>query len=99
MAIKPDEISALIKEQIKRYEKALDTSETGTIVSVGDGIALVHGLDHAMSGELLLFPHDVYGMVLNLEINHVGVILLGDYTRLKEGDPVRRTKRILEVPV
>ena len=99
MAIKPDEFSALIKQQIKNYEKVLDTSETGTIISVGDGIALVHGLDQAMSGELLLFPHDVYGMVLNLEENHVGVILLGDYTLLKEGDTVRRTKRILEVPV
>lgn len=99
MAIKPDEISALIKQQIKNYQAALDTSETGTVIRVGDGIALVHGLDQAMSGELLLFPHEVYGMVLNLEENHVGVILLGDYTLLKEGDTVKRTKRILEVPV
>lgn len=99
MAIKPDEISALIKQQIKSYQTTLDTSETGTVISVGDGIALVHGLDRAMSGELVLFPHDVYGMVLNLAENHVGVILLGDYTLLKEGDTVKRTKRILEVPV
>lgn len=99
MAIRPDEISALIKQQIQKYETVLDTSETGTVISVGDGIALVHGLDRAMSGELLVFPHDVYGMVLNLENNHVGVILLGDFRLIKEGDTVKRTKRILEVPV
>ncbi|QVK17781.1 F0F1 ATP synthase subunit alpha [Mycoplasmatota bacterium] len=99
MAIKPEEISALIKEQIKNYETKLDTSETGTVIKVGDGIALVHGLDHAMSGELLIFPNDLYGMVLNLEIGHVGVILLGNTKLIKEGDTVKRTGRILEVPV
>lgn len=99
MAIKPDEISALIKQQIKNYQAVLDTSETGTVITVGDGIALVHGLDKAMSGELLVFPHDVFGMVLNLEQSHVGVILLGDFKLIKEGDTVKRTKRILEVPV
>ncbi len=99
MAIKPEEMSALIKEQIKNYESKLDTSETGTVIRVGDGIALVHGLDNAMSGELLLFPNDLYGMVLNLETSHVGVILLGNTKLIKEGDTVKRTGRILEVPV
>jgi len=99
VAIKPEEISALIKDQIKNYETKLDTSETGTVIRVGDGIALVHGLDQAMSGELLLFPNDVYGMVLNLELGHVGVILLGNTKLIKEGDTVKRTGRILEVPV
>lgn len=99
MAIRLDEISAIIKEKIKSYQTALDTSETGTIISVGDGIALIYGLDKAMAGELLIFPNDVYGMVLNLNQEHVGAILLGDYTKLKEGDTVKRTKRILEVPV
>ncbi len=99
MAIKPEEISSLIKEQIKNYETKLDTSETGTVIKVGDGIALVYGLDHAMSGELLIFPNDLYGMVLNLEANHVGVILLGNTQLIQEGDIVKRTKRILEVPV
>jgi F-type H+/Na+-transporting ATPase subunit alpha len=99
VAIKPDEISELIKQQIKNYQTKLDTSETGSVITVGDGIALVHGLDNAMSGELLIFPHDVYGMVLNLEQSHVGVILLGNFKLIKEGDIVKRTKRILEVPV
>jgi F-type H+/Na+-transporting ATPase subunit alpha len=99
VAIKPDEISELIKQQIKNYQTQLDTSETGSVITVGDGIALVHGLDNAMSGELLIFPHDVYGMVLNLEQSHVGVILLGNFKLIKEGDLVKRTKRILEVPV
>ena len=99
MAIKPEEISALIKKQILNYEKKLDTSETGTVIRVGDGIALVHGLDNAMSSELLIFPNDVFGMVLNLEQNHVGVILLGNTKLVKEGDIVKRTGKILEVPV
>ncbi len=99
MAIKPEEISALIKEQIKNYETKLDTSETGTVIKVGDGIALVHGLDQSMSGELLVFPNDLYGMVQNLEQSHVGVILLGNTKLIKEGDIVKRTGRILEVPV
>ncbi|ERJ11460.1 F0F1 ATP synthase subunit alpha [Haloplasma contractile] len=99
MAIKPEEISALIKDQIKNYEKHLETKETGTVIKIGDGIALVHGLDRAMAGELLEFPNDVFGMVLNLEQSHVGVILLGDFKLVKEGDTVNRTGRILEVPV
>jgi len=99
MPINPVEISALIKEQIKQYETKFDTKEVGTVIRVGDGIALVHGLDNAMSGELLEFPHEVYGMVQNLEKTHVGVILLGQTNLIKEGDTVKRTGRILEVPV
>ncbi|HKM29355.1 MAG TPA: F0F1 ATP synthase subunit alpha [Bacilli bacterium] len=94
-----EEISSLIKEQIKRYSDKLETQEVGSVVSVGDGIALVHGLDKAMSGELLQFPNNVYGMVLNLGANAVGAILFGDVNLVKEGDTVKCTKRILEVPV
>lgn len=97
--INPVEISSLIKEQIKKYEKDIKTENIGTVISVGDGIALVHGLDNAMSGELLLFPNDVYGLVLNLETDHVGVILLDESTSIREGDMVKTTGRILEVPV
>jgi len=97
--INPVEISSLIKEQIKKYEKDIKTDSVGTVINVGDGIALVHGLDKAMSRELLLFPNDVYGMVLNLETDHVGAILLDESTGVKEGDTVKTTGRILEVPV
>ncbi|AIO17949.1 ATP synthase subunit alpha [Candidatus Izimaplasma bacterium HR1] len=97
--INPVEISSLIKEQIKKYEKEIKTDNIGTVINVGDGIALVHGLDNAMSGELLLFPGDIYGMVLNLETDHVGAILLDEATSVKEGDVVKTTGRILEVPV
>jgi F-type H+-transporting ATPase subunit alpha len=97
--INPVEISSLIKEQIKQYDKAIKTETVGTVIKVGDGIALVHGLDKAMSGELLAFPNDVYGMVLNLETDNVGAILLDESTSIKEGDQVRTTGRILEVPV
>ncbi len=97
--INPVEISSLIKEQIKKYVKEIKTESIGTVISVGDGIALVHGLDNAMSGELLLFPNDVYGLVLNLETEHVGAILLDESTGVKEGDVVKTTGRLLEVPV
>jgi len=97
--INPVEISSLIKEQIKKYEKEIKTENVGTVISVGDGIALVHGLDNAMSGELLVFPGDIYGQVLNLETDHVGAILLDEATSVKEGDQVKTTGRILEVPV
>ena len=97
--INPVEISSLIKEQIKKYEQDIKTENVGTVINVGDGIALVHGLDKAMSGELLLFPNDIYGMVLNLETDHVGAILLDESTSVKEGDIVKTTGRILEVPV
>ena len=99
MKIDPLEISSLIKEQIKKYEKDLKTENIGTVISVGDGIALVYGLDNAMSGELLVFPHGVYGMVQNLEKNNVGAILLNDSSLVKEGDEVKSTGRILEVGV
>ncbi len=97
--IDPAELSALIKQQIEKYEKRIKTENVGTVISVGDGIALVHGLDEAMSGELLEFPNDVYGMVLNLERRHVGAIILDETTSIKEGDTVKTTGRILEVPV
>lgn len=99
MNLRPEEISKIIKDQIKRYDDTLEVSETGTIISVGDGIALVHGLEKAMAGELLLFPGDVYGMVLNLEEESVGAVLMGSDRNIKEGDEVKRTGRIVEVPV
>ena len=99
MSLRPEELSALIKEQIKHYEDKIQSNDVGYVIRVGDGIALIQGLDKAMSSELLLFPHDVYGMVLNLEEDHVGAVLLGDDTLIKEGDEVKRTGRIVEVPV
>ena len=99
MKINANEISALIKEQIKNYHAKIDSSDVGTVVTVGDGIALIYGLDNAMLGELLIFPHDVYGMVMNLEEDHVGAVLLGDDKLIKEGDVVKRTKQVMEVPV
>ena len=99
MKINSKEISSLIKEQIKNYQHSVDSSDVGTVISVGDGIALVYGLSEAMLGELLLFPNDIYGLVMNLETDHVGVVLLGDDTLIKEGDEVKRTKTVMEVPV
>lgn len=99
MKIDPLEISSLLKEQIRKYEKDLKTENIGTVISVGDGIALIYGLDNAMSGELLVFPHGVYGMVQNLEKNNVGAILLNDSSLVKEGDQVKSTGRILEIGV
>ena len=99
MNLRPEEISKLIKEQIKRYDEDLDVGESGTVITIGDGIALIYGLQNAMAGELLLFPGDVYGMVLNLEEEHVGAVLMGDDSGIKEGDEVKRTGRIVEVPV
>lgn len=99
MNLRPEEISKLIKEQIMRYDEKLEESETGTVITIGDGIALIHGLTNAMAGELLLFPHDVYGMVLNLEEEHVGAVLMGSDAHISEGDLVKRTGRIVEVPV
>lgn len=99
MKIKTGEISALIKEQIKHYEHKVDSDDVGTVISVGDGIALIYGLDKAMLGELLVFPNDVYGMVMNLENENVGVVLLGEDKLVKEGDTVKRTKTVMEVPV
>ena len=99
MKLNTNEISALIKEQIKNYHKEIDSSDVGTVIAVGDGIALVYGLSEAMLGELLLFPNDIYGLVMNLEVDHVGAVLLGDDSLIKEGDEVKRTKRVMEVPV
>ncbi|MBR2809087.1 MAG: F0F1 ATP synthase subunit alpha [Erysipelotrichaceae bacterium] len=99
MELKPGEITALIKKQIAEYDDRLETSDIGTTVSVGDGIAIVQGLENAMSSELLEFPNGVFGMVLNLEEDSIGVVLMGDDTLIKEGDEVKRTGRIIEVPV
>jgi F-type H+/Na+-transporting ATPase subunit alpha len=99
MDIKADEISKIIREQIDGYRAGIDVSEVGTVVSVGDGIARVHGLERVMAGELLAFPHDVMGLALNLEESQVGVVLLGEYTEIREGNQVKRTGRIMEVPV
>jgi len=99
MEIKADEITKIIREQIEEYRAGIDVSEVGTVVSVGDGIARVYGLDKAMAGELLEFPHGVMGLALNLEESQVGAVLLGDYTEIREGDQVKRTGRIMEVPV
>ena len=97
--IKADEISKLIREQIENYESQISVDETGTVITLGDGIARVYGLDKVMAGELLSFPHDVAGIAMNLEEDQVGVVLLGDYTEIKEGDEVKRTGRIMSVPV
>ena len=99
MKINASEISALIKEQIKSYRHKIDSNDVGTVISVGDGIANVYGLEKAMLGELLLFPNNVYGMVMNLESDSVGVVLLGNDSLVKEGDLVNRTKMVMEVPV
>ncbi len=99
MNLRPEEISSVIKEQIKRYASRLDVSDVGTVIQVADGIARVHGLENAMQGELLAFPGDVYGMVLNLEEDNVGVVLLGSARNINEGDTVKTTGRVVEVPV
>ena len=99
MDLRPDEISSLIKEQIKHFADQIESKDVGTVMTVGDGVTLIHGLDNAMLGELLLFPGDVYGMVMNLEEDAVGAVLLGDEGSIKEGDEVKRTGRIIEVPV
>jgi len=99
MNLRPEEISSVIKAQIKRYESKLEAKDVGTIIQVGDGIARIHGLEKCMAGELLEFPGEVYGMVLNLEEDNVGAVLLGSDENIKEGDTVKRTQRIVEVPV
>ena len=97
--IKADEISQLIREQIENYESKITVDEVGTVISLGDGIARVYGLDKVMAGELLQFPHGVAGLAMNLEEEQVGVVLLGEYTEIREGDEVKRTGRIMSVPV
>src|SRR6266480_2124894 len=96
--IKADEITQLLRQQIDNYETKIAVDEVGTVMSIGDGIARVYGLEKCMAGELLTFPHDIYGLALNLEEDNVGSVLLGSDTEIKEGDEVRRTGRIMEVP-
>ena len=99
MNLKPEEISSVIKEQIERYSTKLEVSDVGTVIQVADGITRIHGLENAMQGELLEFPGEVYGMVLNLEEDNVGAVLLGDSSSISEGDTVKTTGRVVEVPV
>ena len=97
--IKADEITRIIREQIENYDRTVTVSEVGSVISVGDGVARIHGLDHVMAGELLDLPHEVAGLALNLEEDQVSAVLLGDYTKIQEGDVVKRTERIMSVPV
>src|SRR5215467_13225016 len=99
MDIRADEISKIIRDQLGNYTVEVDVAEVGSIVSIGDGIARVHGIERAMAGEMLEFPKGVYGIALNLEEDGVGTVLLGDYKEIKEGDTVKRTGRIISVPV
>jgi F-type H+-transporting ATPase subunit alpha len=97
--IRADEITSILRQEIENYERAIDVTETGSVISVGDGIARIHGLEKVMAGELIEFPHDVSGIAMNLEEDQVGAVLLGEYSEIKEGDEVRRTGRIMSVPV
>jgi len=97
--IKADEITSILREQIENYQQTMAVDEVGSVISVGDGIARIHGLDRCMAGEMLEFPHGVFGIALNLEEDQVGAVLLGDYTEIREGDTVKRTKKIMSVPV
>ncbi len=98
-SIKADEITKILREQIANYDQSLEVDEVGTVISVGDGIARVYGLEKVMAGEMLQFPHDVYGIALNLEEDQVGTVLLGEYTLIQEGDTVKRTRAIMSAPV
>ena len=98
MDIKAEEISKIIREQIGSYAVDVDVAEVGSIISIGDGIARVHGVENAMAGEMLEFPHGVFGIALNLEEESVGAVLLGEFKEIKEGDLVKRTGRIISVP-
>src|SRR6266542_4711383 len=97
--IRADEITSILRQEIENYERAIDVAEVGSVISLGDGIARIHGLEKVMAGELIEFPHGVSGIAMNLEEDQVGSVLLGEYTEIKEGDEVRRTKRIMSVPV
>ncbi len=99
MKLKPEEISAIIKDQIKHYDERLDVKDVGYVIKVGDGIALIHGLENVMANELLIFGDDVFGMALNLEVDNVGAVIMGDDSTIKEGDKVYRSNKIIEVPV
>src|ERR1044072_2636310 len=97
--IRADEITKILRQEIENYERAIDVTEVGSVISLGDGIARIHGLEKVMAGELIEFPHGVSGLAMNLEEDQGGSVLLGDYTEIKEGDEVRRTGRIMSVPV
>jgi F-type H+-transporting ATPase subunit alpha len=99
MDIRADEISKLIRDQIGSFTSTVDVAEVGTVIAIGDGISRVHGIERAMAGEMLEFPHGVFGIALNLEEESVGAVLLGDFKEIKEGDQVKRTGRIISVPV
>ena len=99
MAMRPDEIVAVLRRQIEAFESQLEVEDLGSVLMVGDGIARVYGLDRALAGELLEFPGGVFGMVLNLEQDNIGVVVLGPYEHIKEGDPVKRTGNVVQVPV
>src|ERR671921_2499158 len=98
-AIKANEINEIIRAQIENFDASMTVAEIGTVIKVGDGIAEIYGLEKVMAGELLEFPHDVRGLALNLEEDKVGTVLFGDFQKIKEGDEVRRTRRIMSVPV
>src|SRR5512145_899305 len=99
MKLRPDEITKVLRDQIEQYSGTVEVEEVGTVLQVGDGIARVHGLQSCVALEMLDFPHEVTGLALNLEEDNVGVVLLGDDTLIKEGDQVRRTGRVIQVPV
>jgi len=99
MDIRAEEITKIIREQLGGFSAGIDVSEVGTILSLGDGIARIHGLERCMAGELLELPHGVMGIALNLEEDSVGAVLMGDFAEIKEGDEVKRTRRIMSVPV
>src|SRR3954452_14629805 len=97
--IRADEITSILRQEIENYERAVDVSETGSVISLGDGIARIHGLEKVMAGELIEFPHGVAGLAMNLDESEVGAVLLGDYTELREGDQVKRSGKIMSVGV
>src|SRR5215212_8117793 len=99
MDIRAEEITKIIREQLGGFTSGMDVAEVGTVLSLGDGIARIHGLDRCMAGELLELPHGVMGIALNLEEDSVGAVLMGDFAEIKEGDEVKRTRRIMSVPV
>ena len=99
MSIRPEEISVILKQQIENYESEVEVAKEGTVIQVADGVARIHGLSEAMAGEMLEFPGGIFGMALNLEEDNIGCVILGPFTKIKEGDKVRRTGRIVEVPV
>lgn len=99
MSIKPEEISTLIKSQIEQYKTDIDVVEVGTVIEVGDGIARVYGLENVMSNELVEFPSGVMGLAMNVEESNVGVVILGPYSDIREGDQVKRTGQIMQVPL